>query len=169
MAVTLLFWNYLRRSTIAFTNLTPVSYKQRVPSLSCVCVFFFSGMIAGTFYALLAGFWGAAASLCAKLSLGTDYLRDLCQSGLITDGSACEWVSLTHTHRRTMLQPSVVIDLVRCHYKTVKTVETRLQVETFILFFPNMQFFFCQSSSIWFLIVSHHWNLRQYQTCLIWS
>lgn len=56
-------------------------------------------MISGTFYALLAGFWGAAASLCAKLSLGADYLRNMCETELIawsTDGStACDWVSLT--------------------------------------------------------------------------
>uniref|UniRef100_A0A3Q4AI47 Uncharacterized protein n=1 Tax=Mola mola TaxID=94237 RepID=A0A3Q4AI47_MOLML len=47
---------------------------------------------------LLAGFLSAAASLCAKLSLGVDYLRDLCESGLSgwphTHGGApdCDWL-----------------------------------------------------------------------------
>lgn len=76
-------------------------------------------MVSGTFYALLAGFGGAAASLCAKLTLGTDYLNDMCQSGLTcwsTDGSAmCDWVSLTHHINRT-------VGLFRCNtmYKSVK-------------------------------------------------
>ncbi|XP_041799206.1 transmembrane protein 42a [Chelmon rostratus] len=55
-------------------------------------------MISGSFYALVAGFLGAAASLSAKLSLGADYLRDLCESGLsgwteAHGGSgACDWL-----------------------------------------------------------------------------
>lgn len=76
-------------------------------------------MISGTFYALLAGFWGAAASLCAKLSLGADYLRDMCVAGLIgwsTDGgAACEWVSLTHARH-----VSGTFELSRCNTKSVK-------------------------------------------------
>ncbi|XP_044065354.1 transmembrane protein 42a isoform X3 [Siniperca chuatsi] len=54
-------------------------------------------MISGSFYASLAGFLGAAASLSAKLSLGADYLRDMCESGLSgwaeTHGgtAACDW------------------------------------------------------------------------------
>lgn len=55
-------------------------------------------MISGTFYALLAGFWAAAASLCAKLSLGADRLTDWCEAGLsgwsTGAGAACDWVSL---------------------------------------------------------------------------
>ncbi|XP_044065353.1 transmembrane protein 42a isoform X2 [Siniperca chuatsi] len=55
-------------------------------------------MISGSFYASLAGFLGAAASLSAKLSLGADYLRDMCESGLSgwaeTHGgtAACDWL-----------------------------------------------------------------------------
>lgn len=55
-------------------------------------------MIPGSFYALLAGFLGAAASLCAKLSLGADYVRNVCESGLSSwtqtlDGTVyCDWV-----------------------------------------------------------------------------
>lgn len=77
-------------------------------------------MVSGTFYALLAGFWGAAASLCAKLTLGTDYLRDMCQSGLTgwsTEGSAaCDWVSLTHHTIRTA-------ELFRCNTRYNKSVK----------------------------------------------
>lgn len=55
-------------------------------------------MISGSIYALLAGFLGAAASLSAKLSLGADYVREMCESGLSgwteTHGgtAACDWV-----------------------------------------------------------------------------
>ncbi|XP_035527770.1 transmembrane protein 42 [Morone saxatilis] len=57
-------------------------------------------MIPGSLYALLAGFLGAAASLSAKLSLGADYLRDICESGLSgwtqTHGgtTACDWLHI---------------------------------------------------------------------------
>ncbi|KAM9352873.1 transmembrane protein 42a [Symphorus nematophorus] len=60
-------------------------------------------MISGSFYALVAGFLGAAASLSAKLSLGADYLTDLCESGLSgwtetheTHGGAavCDWLHI---------------------------------------------------------------------------
>ncbi|XP_023133827.1 transmembrane protein 42a [Amphiprion ocellaris] len=54
-------------------------------------------MFSGTFYALLAGFLGAAASLSAKLSLGADYLREMCESGLSlgrTGPSACDWLHI---------------------------------------------------------------------------
>lgn len=63
-------------------------------------------MISGTFYALLAGFLGSAASLSAKLSLGSDYLRDMCESGLSgwtqTHGGtvACDWVRRTQHIKR---------------------------------------------------------------------
>ncbi|XP_030013574.1 transmembrane protein 42-like [Sphaeramia orbicularis] len=62
-----------------------------------------AGMISGSFYALLAGFMGATASLCAKLSLGADYLKEICESGLKngddwreTGGgkSTCDWLHL---------------------------------------------------------------------------
>ncbi|XP_022071601.1 transmembrane protein 42-like [Acanthochromis polyacanthus] len=53
-------------------------------------------MFSGTFYALLAGFLGAAASLSAKLSLGADYLREMCESGLSgwTGPSCCDWLHI---------------------------------------------------------------------------
>lgn len=57
-----------------------------------------SNMSSGSLYALFAGFLGAAASLSAKLSLGADYVRDMCESGLRgwteTHGgaAACDWV-----------------------------------------------------------------------------
>ncbi|XP_038568192.1 transmembrane protein 42-like [Micropterus salmoides] len=57
-------------------------------------------MISGSFYALLAGFWGAAASLSAKLSVGADYLRDMCETGLSgwtqthSATTACDWLCL---------------------------------------------------------------------------
>ncbi len=61
-------------------------------------------MFPGVLYALLAGFLGAVASSSAKLSLGTDYLKGVCETGLRTwgeqrrfaqhnDTSACDWVS----------------------------------------------------------------------------
>ncbi|XP_077431715.1 transmembrane protein 42-like [Vanacampus margaritifer] len=39
-------------------------------------------MISGSIYALLAGCLGAAASLSAKLTLGADYLKKICEAGL---------------------------------------------------------------------------------------
>ncbi|KAL7394004.1 hypothetical protein ABVT39_019232 [Epinephelus coioides] len=59
-----------------------------------------ANMISGSVYALLAGFLGAAASLCAKLSLGADYMREMCESGLSgwtdTHGgtTACDWLHI---------------------------------------------------------------------------
>lgn len=43
-------------------------------------------MFPGVFYALLAGFLGAVASSTAKLSLGADYLKGVCETGLRTWG-----------------------------------------------------------------------------------
>ncbi|KAM4567686.1 transmembrane protein 42-like [Fundulus diaphanus] len=44
-------------------------------------------------YALSAGFLAAAGSLCAKLSLGADYLREMCESSL--GGAArCDWLHI---------------------------------------------------------------------------
>ncbi|XP_040900454.1 transmembrane protein 42-like [Toxotes jaculatrix] len=57
-------------------------------------------MFSGSFYALLAGFLSAAASLSAKLSLGADYLREMCESRMDrwteTDGgtTACDWLHI---------------------------------------------------------------------------
>ncbi|KAK2844098.1 hypothetical protein Q5P01_010757 [Channa striata] len=57
-------------------------------------------MIPGGVYALVAGFLGAAASLSAKLSLGADYLRQMCEFGLsrwteTQDGAAdCDWLHI---------------------------------------------------------------------------
>ncbi|CAB1321125.1 unnamed protein product [Coregonus sp. 'balchen'] len=59
-------------------------------------------MFPGVFYALLAGFLGAVASSSAKLSLGADYLKGVCETGLRTWGeqrkfrqpdetTACDW------------------------------------------------------------------------------
>lgn len=60
-----------------------------------------SGMFSASFYALLAGFLAATASLSAKLSLGASYLREMCETRLSdwnqTPGgsAACDWVTLT--------------------------------------------------------------------------
>ena len=43
-------------------------------------------MFPGVLYALLAGFLGAVASSSAKLSLGADYLKGVCETGLRTWG-----------------------------------------------------------------------------------
>ncbi|TNN61834.1 hypothetical protein EYF80_027951 [Liparis tanakae] len=43
-------------------------------------------MLPGVVYALLAGFLGAVASSSAKLSLGADYLKGVCETGLRTWG-----------------------------------------------------------------------------------
>ncbi|MBN3325929.1 TMM42 protein, partial [Atractosteus spatula] len=62
-------------------------------------------MFPGVIYALLAGFLGAVASSSAKLSLGADYLKGVCETGLKTwagderhfrradDTTACDWRS----------------------------------------------------------------------------
>lgn len=66
-------------------------------------------MFPGVFYALLAGFLGAVASSSAKLSLGADYLKGVCETGLRTWGeqrkfrhadetTACDRVSLGSVH-----------------------------------------------------------------------
>ncbi|KAM7384493.1 hypothetical protein PAMA_011713 [Pampus argenteus] len=54
--------------------------ENYVPRLSS------SKMFPGVFYALLAGFLGAVASSSAKLSLGADYLKGVCETGLRTWG-----------------------------------------------------------------------------------
>ncbi|KAJ8288267.1 hypothetical protein COCON_G00009260 [Conger conger] len=63
-------------------------------------------MFPGVFYALLAGFLGAVASSSAKLSLGADYLKGVCETGLKTWGgeerkfrqadetTACDWLHI---------------------------------------------------------------------------
>ncbi|XP_039869024.1 transmembrane protein 42-like [Simochromis diagramma] len=59
-----------------------------------------SGMFSGSFYALLAGFLAATASLSAKLSLGASYLREMCETRLSdwnqTPGgsAACDWLHI---------------------------------------------------------------------------
>ena len=64
-------------------------------------------MISGDIYALLAGILGAVASSSAKLSLGADYLKDMCDTGMkrwttedhwsrhAEEETPCDWV--THT------------------------------------------------------------------------
>ncbi|KAJ8385677.1 hypothetical protein AAFF_G00183900 [Aldrovandia affinis] len=63
-------------------------------------------MFPGVFYALLAGFLGAVASSSAKLSLGADYLKGVCETGLKSWGgeerkfrqadetTACDWLHI---------------------------------------------------------------------------
>ncbi|XP_073704033.1 transmembrane protein 42a [Garra rufa] len=62
-------------------------------------------MLPGVFYALMAGFLAALASSSAKLSLGADYLKDVCDTGLKiwtdgqenTDGvdaTPCDWLHI---------------------------------------------------------------------------
>ncbi|XP_029927761.1 transmembrane protein 42a [Myripristis murdjan] len=48
-------------------------------------------MLSGAFYALLAGFLGAVASSSAKLSLGADYLKEMCEAGLSRWTSGVPW------------------------------------------------------------------------------
>ncbi|XP_019735567.1 transmembrane protein 42-like [Hippocampus comes] len=45
-------------------------------------------MISGSIYALLAGCLGATASLSAKLTLGADYLKEMCEAGLSSTSDA---------------------------------------------------------------------------------
>ncbi|KAG2464881.1 transmembrane protein 42a [Polypterus senegalus] len=65
-------------------------------------------MFHGVFYAVLAGFLGAVASSSAKLSLGADYLKGVCESGLRSwvgderlgreegedETTACDWLHI---------------------------------------------------------------------------
>ncbi|XP_030638662.1 transmembrane protein 42a [Chanos chanos] len=63
-------------------------------------------MLPGVIYALLAGFLGAIASSSAKLSLGADYLKGVCETGMkiwagertiITrefETTPCEWLHI---------------------------------------------------------------------------
>ncbi|KAJ8013371.1 hypothetical protein DPEC_G00052570 [Dallia pectoralis] len=63
-------------------------------------------MISGAFYALLAGFLGAIASTSAKLSLGSDYLKRICETLLVASArdvdqtiiqeqiSPCDWLHI---------------------------------------------------------------------------
>ncbi|XP_046883513.1 transmembrane protein 42a [Hypomesus transpacificus] len=54
-------------------------------------------MTSGTFYALLAGFLGAFASSSAKLSLGADYLRELCETGVNNWAGGKHWPNQSDT------------------------------------------------------------------------
>ncbi|XP_061738279.1 transmembrane protein 42-like isoform X2 [Nerophis ophidion] len=54
-------------------------------------------MMLGSFYALMAGCLGSAASLSAKLTLGADYFLEMCQvSAFPTQSvsSACHWLHI---------------------------------------------------------------------------
>ncbi|XP_037128703.1 transmembrane protein 42-like [Syngnathus acus] len=54
-------------------------------------------MISGSIYALLAGCLAAAASLSAKLTLGADYLKEMCEastSGAQHDETVCLWLHI---------------------------------------------------------------------------
>ena len=53
-----------------------------------------SSMLSWSVCALLAGFLSAAASLSAKLSLGADYMRDVCKLTMENYGGTteCDWV-----------------------------------------------------------------------------
>lgn len=68
-------------------------------------------MLPGVFYALLAGFLAALASSSAKLSLGADHLKEVCETGLKIwtdtqassrdkglDTSVCDWVRRNLMH-----------------------------------------------------------------------
>ncbi|XP_061885137.1 transmembrane protein 42-like [Entelurus aequoreus] len=51
----------------------------------------------GSFYALIAGCLGSAASLSAKLTLGADYLLEMCQVSAFptqTASSVCHWLHI---------------------------------------------------------------------------
>lgn len=74
-------------------------------------------MFPGVIYALLAGFLGAMASSSAKLSLGADYLKGVCESGLRTWGeqrkfrqadetTACDWVRRTASSAPAPMYPT---------------------------------------------------------------
>lgn len=83
-------------------NATLPPRSEQVIMAACGCsVSPCSGMFSGSFYAVLAGFLGAAASLSAKLSLGESYLREMCETRLSgwtetpAGSSACDWVTLT--------------------------------------------------------------------------
>ncbi|KAM9851495.1 transmembrane protein 42-like [Aulostomus maculatus] len=57
-------------------------------------------MISGSIYALLAGFWGAGASLSAKLFLSAYFRKEMCVAWLsdwteVHDGvTVCEWLHI---------------------------------------------------------------------------
>ncbi|MBN3274961.1 TMM42 protein, partial [Polyodon spathula] len=63
-------------------------------------------MFPGVCYALLAGFLGAVASSSAKLSLGSDYVKGVCENGLKSwvlderhfrqadDTTVCDWLHI---------------------------------------------------------------------------
>lgn len=50
-------------------------------------------MLSGSFYALTAGVLSALSSFSAKLSLGADYIREMC--GSWTGAAQCDWVRAT--------------------------------------------------------------------------
>ncbi|XP_052000671.1 transmembrane protein 42a [Xyrauchen texanus] len=64
-------------------------------------------MLPGVFYALVAGFLGALASSSAKLSLGADYLKEVCETAALkiwarqqntldhrVDTTTCDWLHI---------------------------------------------------------------------------
>lgn len=54
-------------------------------------------MISGTFYSLLAGVLGAFASSSAKLSLGADYLKEICEIRVKNWSDEKHWTSQNDT------------------------------------------------------------------------
>lgn len=84
------------------TAVYEVIYPTEINATLLICSSTTWEMISGPVYALLAGFLGAAASLSAKLSLGADYLRDMCEAAVSGwsqtpgDTAACDWVRRRH-------------------------------------------------------------------------
>lgn len=75
-------------------------------------------MFPGVFYALLAGFLGAVASSSAKLSLGADYLKGVCETGLRTWGEqrkfrqADETTACDRVRHREAVKVALIINTV---------------------------------------------------------
>lgn len=55
-------------------------------------------MVSGSVYALFAGFMASVSSVCAKLSVGANYITHLCESGLrhthSGEASVCDWLQI---------------------------------------------------------------------------
>lgn len=114
----IIFWKYRSRSVSFDANLTLLPWGLLIQYyLDATVLICHSEMISGPVYALFAGFLGAAASLSAKLSLGADYLRDMCETGISGwtqtpgDTAACDWVRQTQ-HLEYILNWVTVINKV---------------------------------------------------------
>ncbi|XP_061738280.1 uncharacterized protein LOC133539931 isoform X3 [Nerophis ophidion] len=88
-------------------------------------------MMLGSFYALMAGCLGSAASLSAKLTLGADYFLEMCQvSAFPTQSvsSACHWkmFAAPHPAEAAVCGPDVCVQ--RCHVDLLLQSSSRLLV-----------------------------------------